>query len=751
MNKKLKQDIRDSFNFPDAKHKYEFLTQAEVASAQEEKRKYTIPVVFRVTAAAAAAALAIGLWTNLRSNPDPRGGGFREGSVIVTEAVSAQPVTTADTAYNGTAETSYNGASVTTAQAVTSYAGNNTAGTASPALGAGSQTTAHRSSGSRTTAAVTGRITTTTTVNKEIERSFEMKKLLPFTAALMILTNAAATSVHAAISEVPRSFAAYEAYSSIEAMESGEFDTDINMDGKFDIKDCVDLFAYVQGYGADDEIAENIASVADYNQNGHIDSYHECTFSDADYLMQYYIISHEVTFADLGSATYEKWDKTRLGYLDEFDEFVDEETIRREPDKFVTYEDFEAMKAQNEEEALRLKEENGWIIGHRRGDVHLANEFSKNFSVWCEALRGLYSAFKENIENGRFDYDVNGDGELTYEDGCIYELYKQQRLTKYEKSLERIINGVPTPVNFRTSITDEQWERSEKLYNNIERMTPINNEDLYYVWYLIERDGKPEAKYMDNDYYDSFLPSYSFGVQNYGTLVRGAYDLILPENEYCTMIGRDFSKDYDNFITAYNNGEVTLPDPTCDGVINEKDIYASDIFLSDRRNTIMGVDSDLLPEIIDVFENHFDLNGNGFSGDIYDISIYQIVIVDIIESSEGHTGILDNYQDKIMTYREELRAEMGIMYAPVIPVPEINMSAATSAMLNDEIDRSGDANCDGETDLADAIFIMQSMANPDKYDISERGRFNGDVYETGHGITANDALEIQNTLLHKDN
>ena len=59
----------------------------------------------------------------------------------------------------------------------------------------------------------------------------------------------------------------------------------------------------------------------------------------------------------------------------------------------------------------------------------------------------------------------------------------------------------------------------------------------------------------------------------------------------------------------------------------------------------------------------------------------------------------------------------------------------------------GDSNLDGEVDLSDAILIMQSLANPDKYQIRPELRVNADVYERGSGITANDALAIQKYLL----
>ena len=68
----------------------------------------------------------------------------------------------------------------------------------------------------------------------------------------------------------------------------------------------------------------------------------------------------------------------------------------------------------------------------------------------------------------------------------------------------------------------------------------------------------------------------------------------------------------------------------------------------------------------------------------------------------------------------------------------------------------GDANCDKQVDLSDAVLIMQSLANPDKYGvkgtdskhISAQGLENADVFERGTGVTTSDALEIQKYLLN---
>ena len=66
----------------------------------------------------------------------------------------------------------------------------------------------------------------------------------------------------------------------------------------------------------------------------------------------------------------------------------------------------------------------------------------------------------------------------------------------------------------------------------------------------------------------------------------------------------------------------------------------------------------------------------------------------------------------------------------------------------------GDTNLDGKVELSDAILIMQSLANPDKYGktgsdskhLTKEGALNGDV-DGEEGLTANDALTIQMKLL----
>lgn len=62
----------------------------------------------------------------------------------------------------------------------------------------------------------------------------------------------------------------------------------------------------------------------------------------------------------------------------------------------------------------------------------------------------------------------------------------------------------------------------------------------------------------------------------------------------------------------------------------------------------------------------------------------------------------------------------------------------------------GDANVDGGKDLSDTVIIMQSLANPDKYQLTVQGKENADVYGDNDGVTLNDALAIQISLLYNE-
>ncbi|MDE5583942.1 MAG: cellulase family glycosylhydrolase [Ruminococcus sp.] len=69
-------------------------------------------------------------------------------------------------------------------------------------------------------------------------------------------------------------------------------------------------------------------------------------------------------------------------------------------------------------------------------------------------------------------------------------------------------------------------------------------------------------------------------------------------------------------------------------------------------------------------------------------------------------------------------------------------TATTSEKPSDEI-LYGDADESGEVNINDCVLIMQSIANPDRYHLTENGQKNADAIDTGDGVTNSDALAVQ--------
>ncbi len=88
----------------------------------------------------------------------------------------------------------------------------------------------------------------------------------------------------------------------------------------------------------------------------------------------------------------------------------------------------------------------------------------------------------------------------------------------------------------------------------------------------------------------------------------------------------------------------------------------------------------------------------------------------------------------------------------VIPVSSETTTLTTTATATETTTASaetvkvtllGDANLDGKVSVADAVAILQSIANKDKFQLKPEGAANADCYDVGDGVTANDALAIQ--------
>lgn len=110
--------------------------------------------------------------------------------------------------------------------------------------------------------------------------------------------------------------------------------------------------------------------------------------------------------------------------------------------------------------------------------------------------------------------------------------------------------------------------------------------------------------------------------------------------------------------------------------------------------------------------------------------------------------------DKAAIFAGYVKDDTAVEFAVETVDGSIKVASGSSTTVGDKL--RGDANCDDKVDLSDAVLILQSIANADKYGengtdeshITSQGVINADVAGGtndmgGDGVTPSDALKIQ--------
>jgi len=654
LNKRMKKAVRESFRFPETRHKNEFLMQAEVISAQEMQRKKRYPVIFGLSAAAAAGVMALGIWADLGNRSKLSENDFRDEPAIVTTMIGndeVQPITTAIGNGETASVSTVTASAATTVRNVTAKATTVTTGSALTALGAGSpRTTASRSDHSRvTTNTDSENITVEYTITNE-EKTYYMKHLGAFASAFVMGGNAIPMA-SAAEYKLPYTRMYPDESSIFSDIEANTEAVDINCDGVFNIRDCYDIFCYSNYYQVSDTVADNcraysISKVEDEENN-------TPAWLSYTELIRYFLIKEGAKPEFFSLESYPYRDTVNGTYAP----FASEQ--------FVTV---------------------------------LYNE--------SDHLMAGYPLISTAYRNGRIDLDVNADGVFDINDYIDYYVCT----TNLSKSKQN--NGEFIP-----------WERPEatvkrcnELRSRAEAITRDSWLENYFVWCLLEYTPF-RSEYAEVSYYNSIIP------EKYSRYYS-------PERyfeEYCETTGieeylftfntQKFNSCFDEYCKDVAAGRRSAPDVNLDGIIDRSDYEASDIYFGDILNGRNASQSQLSARIWNNITSNCDFNNNGTSGDVYDIMITQMYVLIKTGDSNSSSGGSYNYD-----------SNMGILWD--IDNPD-----------------SGDVNGDGEVDMADAVLIIQFLANPDKYQLTDAAKFNADVDGNCDGLNSNDASAIQRRLL----
>ena len=101
------------------------------------------------------------------------------------------------------------------------------------------------------------------------------------------------------------------------------------------------------------------------------------------------------------------------------------------------------------------------------------------------------------------------------------------------------------------------------------------------------------------------------------------------------------------------------------------------------------------------------------------------------------------FDDEYFDILQKIKDDTGIIPVFSCPATMVQVTETENALPAPTL--AGDANEDGKVSLADAVLIMQSLANPDDFQLTPQGMANAD--SDGDGVTVMDALKIQEMLI----
>ena len=747
----------------------------EKYNSRLEAQKRRKAIIMRTAAGCAglcaAAVIGFGVWnsTHIKGNTN----NFENENIVSDVTTMAEDTTQTTTAFA-------DDETVTTASQALIPGGVQTKTTASSvqktsAISAAYTTSARVRTGtapvSQSAAASHSTVTTSSSaaVTAEIpvyERSIYMKKIPAFLAAVITASSVSPSMYRAesgdlkipSLTPPTRLEVNSDEYRNVLNISEGSFDLDLNSDGNFDIFDVYALYRSVINAGASGEMREKCRQNADYNSDGMID------LCDSTMLMYYFALTEGVKaeyydddfykencpdkYADdnvYAKVMKECWEEEkadayqRKALNDEFDE---EEfwkhtsaSLRSIADKIDVLKTYDEPAYSRSETVMGSYPWDGLCI-YKDPSVFdnvsqvFADEMRSNYGV----LRWDYPEFKNHCDSGEMDLDVNGSGEYDIEDFMDIVVYVSNHndfwIWRDGTSREDTDHH-----EYAMKLDDEIESRCDELVRSYESVfhyaVPAMSDkyDWTFYYYCLSyffESNEYKEEYADYDFYTDL----NEGTRLYtvSTVVEQYVDLVHPEENNEVFSDAVFQKAFKAYIKDVEDGKRSEPDVNMDGVFDEYDYIYINLYSSYLYN---GPDIDLpglsygrklTDDIISNIGTSCDYSLNGKSGDIYDIMIVECYCM-----------------------------LKGKMYPEVTAEDYFNekqkLQSYTSLLGEMDVERNGDANCDGGVDMADTVKIMQSLANPDKYELSVLGSFNGDVSETGNGITVSDALGVQKKLL----
>ncbi|MBR1823883.1 MAG: hypothetical protein IJ779_06595 [Ruminococcus sp.] len=351
-------------------------------------------------------------------------------------------------------------------------------------------------------------------------------------------------------------------------------------------------------------------------------------------------------------------------------------------------------------------------------------ELNKPIEVKLREFEEKYEKYRQNVENGTMPApDINEDGVIDHIDYAAAEAATHSRITF------RYRYGLITETHI---ISDEQYERYFNTYDADGNGTYGDQEDLKLIQrYITDRAGKGEFEFKAE--VEEYISQYDDVISEFQHTVFYGLDKDLTDGmsaleKYSLFNSEHDSEYYKEMAKTLTDEQIKMLDANNNGTLEPED-YITAYYLNGcytkgyEKNCSYPEDSSLVnDDIRKSFYTSYDPNSNGICGDCGDIMLANAYFSELFGTDNLYYG-----------YRYK---ELGDVAVPL-----------SKALNNSTEKRSGDANVDSVVSLADSVAILQAYINPSKYTLTDEGRYNADISNTGDGITPMDAREIQSMLL----
>lgn len=617
-NEMIDQDIPDYDFSPDFKARMEKLILSQ--QTQPEKKKSRMLWFTAMAAAAALLAVTIGLNSSARPTLD-----HDKQKEILSETTVANTTSFKDTTGTSAAVTETHTTSAVTSSrknvsdksTETSVSGTITQSVKTTAV-KGTSARNNSSSLSQTVAStavsasvsVTG-ITTTVTddsVDTASERKLSMNKISTFFKALMatIDTPSFAPGINghetlvpifnsnADDIKVPGSSPFIEScyYNEgnfldyIPKLHEDESSLDFNKDGQFDLNDVYIFYMFYNGVDFKDPEKYDFSGVTPEN-----DEIYYCSYSFEQivkYFATYYTVKPE--------------------YLD--------------PEAFKNF--FTNITSQD------------YLNKREDYSEKLCRQFPLELSFYTGTIFQFYDLFRDITVNNNINLDVSGDGVFDFDDIYLFSIFDYSMNSidfLFSDDVEEFLRSpiinkyVPHEIIDRCVDIMKQYKYngSYPMRDSIHR---------YMLQYYLEAHSFDPA-YTDDKFYWDTYPEYEYdyapSFDLSGDIAAVQYNLGYgngPMRYYYPESSKEnLMNEYEIFKKQVDSGQRSIPDLNMDGRITIVDYCLSDRLFDEYR---YRKEIPFPEEYRQAFLTELDLNNNGMSADINDVTIYQFIIGEML-------------------------------------------------------------------------------------------------------------------------